>query len=376
MTADCAKLAVLIVAYRNPSDVERCLKSLARSRWTDFEVFVCENGGRAAFARLQDVLAGPGGALRRIAGAADALDMPAGRLAEVVTCRLDGGGNNVVRLGLAIDNLGYGGGVNAWLARLRDAPGWDAVLVLNPDTEIDQECLSELMARSTEGFGMIGGTLVFDDVPDRVINYGLRWSRWTGRVVAVGRNAPAGSEPSGKLLASIDAVSGACVLVTRAFVEDVGLMAEDYFLYIEDLDWGCRRGRHRIGFAGKAVIRHIGGTAIGSAGETLASVGLSLGPQWHPLCPPFRRLALGLPFRGRPAVCLALSHQGIAGRREGRARRIAGWREGQNRPAGCCARFAQCRLAEFGPVEFGPMGSPGSDGASRKLSTESPRRIA
>ncbi|MBN9600167.1 MAG: glycosyltransferase family 2 protein [Afipia sp.] len=265
MTADCAKLAVLIVAYRNPSDVERCLKSLARSRWTDFEVFVCENGGRAAFARLQDVLAGPGGALRRIAGAADALDMPAGRLAEVVTCRLDGGGNNVVRLGLAIDNLGYGGGVNAWLARLRDAPGWDAVLVLNPDTEIDQECLSELMARSTEGFGMIGGTLVFDDVPDRVINYGLRWSRWTGRVVAVGRNAPAGSEPSGKLLASIDAVSGACVLVTRAFVEDVGLMAEDYFLYIEDLDWGCRRGRHRIGFAGKAVIRHIGGTAIGSA---------------------------------------------------------------------------------------------------------------
>lgn len=58
---------------------------------------------------------------------------------------------------------------------------------------------------------------------------------------------------------------GACVLVTRAFVEDVGLMAEDYFLYMEDLDWGRRRGKHRIGFASKAVIRHIGGTTIGSA---------------------------------------------------------------------------------------------------------------
>ena len=51
----------------------------------------------------------------------------------------------------------------------------------------------------------------------------------------------------------------------RAFVDDVGLMAEDYFLYMEDLDWGRRRGKHRIGFASKAVIRHIGGTTIGSA---------------------------------------------------------------------------------------------------------------
>lgn len=264
MTVDRAKLAVLIVSYRNPSDVARCLKSLARSRWKDFEVFVCENGGRAAFARLRDMVAGPDGALQQIAGDADPLDNPSGRLVEVVKCRFYGEGN-VVRLGLAIDNLGYGGGINAWIEQLLDAPGWEAVLVLNPDTDIDEDCLSELMAKSAEGCGMVGGTLVFADAPDKVINYGLRWSRLTGRVVAVGRNSPAGSVPSDELLASIDAVSGACVLVTRAFVEDVGLMAEDYFLYIEDLDWGCRRGQHRIGFAAKAVIRHIGGTAIGSA---------------------------------------------------------------------------------------------------------------
>jgi N-acetylglucosaminyl-diphospho-decaprenol L-rhamnosyltransferase len=42
-------------------------------------------------------------------------------------------------------------------------------------------------------------------------------------------------------------------------------MAEDYFLYMEDLDWGQRRGHHRIGIAPRAVIRHIGGTSIGSA---------------------------------------------------------------------------------------------------------------
>lgn len=264
MTVNCTKLAVLIVSYRNPGDVDRCLKSLALSNWKDFEVFVCENGGREAFERLQAAVVGPGRPSQQIPGNADVLDKPAGRLVEVTKCRFHGSGN-VVRLGLATDNLGYGGGVNAWLEQLLGSPGWDAVLVLNPDTEVDDDCLSELMAKSAEGFGMVGGTLVFDDAPDKVINYGLHWSRLTGRVVAVGRNFPAGSAPSAKLLANIDAVSGACVLVTRAFVEEVGLMAEDYFLYIEDLDWGRRRGRHRIGFAAKAVIRHIGGTAIGSA---------------------------------------------------------------------------------------------------------------
>lgn len=264
MTVDRAKLAVLIVSYRNPGDVDRCLKSLAQSNWKEFEVFVCENGGREAFDRLQAVVVGASGALQQIPGHMDALDRPSGRLVEVTKCRFHGW-ENVVRLGLATDNLGYGGGVNAWLERLIGRTGWDAVLVLNPDTEVDDDCLSELVAKSAEGFGMVGGTLVFDDAPDKVINYGLHWSRLTGRVVAVGRNSLAGSAPSVELLANIDAVSGACVLVTRAFVEEVGLMAEDYFLYIEDLDWGRRRGKHRIGFAAKAVVRHIGGTAIGSA---------------------------------------------------------------------------------------------------------------
>ena len=167
-----------------------------------------------------------------------------------------------VRLAAATENLGYGGGVNAWLERLIVYPGWEAVLVLNPDTEVGEICLSELMARATEGFGMVGGALVFDDAPDRIISYGLHWSRRTGRRIAIGRNSPAGSAPSNELLASIDTISGACMLVTRAFVDDVGLMAEGYFLFMEDLDWGLRRGQHEIGVAPKAIIRHVGGASV------------------------------------------------------------------------------------------------------------------
>jgi GT2 family glycosyltransferase len=264
MSTASSKLAVIIVSYCNADDVDRCLKSLARSDWDHFEVFICENGGEAAYGRLLAALTGPDLTLQRISDASDTLDQPQKRLISVAKCRFRDR-PNVVRIGLANENLGYGGGVNAWLEPLLGVSDWDSVLVLNPDTEVDSRCLSELMAKSAEGFDMVGGSLVFHDTPDKVINFGLHWSPMTGRVVAVGRNAPAGSAPSEEDLGRIDAVSGACVLVTRAFVEDVGLMAEDYFLYMEDLDWGRRRGRHRLGFASKAVVRHIGGTTIGSA---------------------------------------------------------------------------------------------------------------
>ncbi|MCK1323916.1 MULTISPECIES: glycosyltransferase [unclassified Bradyrhizobium] len=264
MSTASVNLAVIIVSYCNADDVDRCLKSLARSDWDRFEVFICENGGEAAYRRLLAALVGPDRALQRTSDASDTLDQPQKRLAAVAKCRFKDR-TNAVRVGLAIENLGYGGGVNAWLEPLLGVPGWGSVLVLNPDTEVDSRGLSELIAKSAEGFGMVGGSLVFHNTPEKIINYGLHWSQMTGRVVAIGRNAPIGSAPSAEDLGRIDAVSGACVLATRAFVEDVGLMAEDYFLYMEDLDWGRRRGRHRIGFASKAIIRHIGGTTIGSA---------------------------------------------------------------------------------------------------------------
>ena len=232
----CAKLIVLIVSYGNPTDVERCFNSLGRSSCDDFEVFLCENAGRDAFLRLQATLTRPKGPLKRVDANSDA-DRPGGRLGVVARCQFRGRAI-VARIAVATENLGYGGGVNAWLERLLHCPGWEAALVLNPDTEVAAACLSEMMAKGAEGFGMVGATLVSDASPNRIISFGLHWSRGTGRTIAVGINSPAGSAPSKELLASIDAISGACVLVTCQFIEDVGLMTEDYFLYMEDLDWG------------------------------------------------------------------------------------------------------------------------------------------
>lgn len=59
----------------------------------------------------------------------------------------------------------------------------------------------------------------------------------------------------------VEAISGACVLVKRRAIEDVGLWDEKYFLHCEDLDW-CMRFRlsnWKVMFVPDAKIMHVWG---------------------------------------------------------------------------------------------------------------------
>ena len=60
-------------------------------------------------------------------------------------------------------------------------------------------------------------------------------------------------------------VTGAAMLVSRAFIENTGLMEEGYFLYFEELDWAARgRCRFRLGYAPDSIVVHKEGASIGS----------------------------------------------------------------------------------------------------------------
>ena len=59
-------------------------------------------------------------------------------------------------------------------------------------------------------------------------------------------------------------VTGASMVVSRAFYERVGPMREDYFLYYEEVDWALRRGDLPLVYCEGALIYHRAGTAIGS----------------------------------------------------------------------------------------------------------------
>ena len=61
--------------------------------------------------------------------------------------------------------------------------------------------------------------------------------------------------------AEVDWVSGACLLVQRKAVEEVGLLDDAFFMYWEDADW-CRRmwdGGWKVIYYPDAVVTHIAG---------------------------------------------------------------------------------------------------------------------
>jgi len=53
--------------------------------------------------------------------------------------------------------------------------------------------------------------------------------------------------------------------VRRSFLEQVGLMNEEYFLYFEEIDWSTRaKGRYALAYSPSSIVYHKEGASIGS----------------------------------------------------------------------------------------------------------------
>jgi GT2 family glycosyltransferase len=171
-------------------------------------------------------------------------------------------------------NIGFSAANNLVL---REA-GADAVLLLNPDTEVYAGTLDTALARlrSDPRIGMVGCRLLtesgeLDHAAKRSFPTPLgALAHFTG----VGRrgDAPAAlsqyrathlddDEPG-----EVDAVNGAFMLCRGEAVRDVGLLDEEYWLYMEDLDW-CRRFWERgwkVFYEPAAEALHVKGGSSGS----------------------------------------------------------------------------------------------------------------
>ncbi|MDB5454161.1 MAG: glycosyltransferase family 2 protein, partial [Caulobacteraceae bacterium] len=159
-------------------------------------------------------------------------------------------------------NRGFAGGVNLGLRALRGQA--DAFWILNPDCAVPARTAQTYAActMANPGYGLMTGRTVYYDAPDQVQTAGGFVDRRTGvcrQRDAGGRSDGADADPA----APLDWVTGANMVVSPAFLEQAGLMREDYFLYYEEVDWAFRRGDLSIVFAGDAVVYHHGGTVIG-----------------------------------------------------------------------------------------------------------------
>lgn len=226
-------VTVCIVAFRNPEDVVACLDSLSATTYADFDIVICENGGPRAFDALK------------------------AKIPEALSR------GQKVRAVLGQGNLGYAGGVNLCV---QHAPGADAWWVLNPDTKVEPDVMDRMVRRlSLDDCDAVGCSIRLPD--GRVQSHGGRWRPWFARAVSLGHGSLSNIAPdAGEIESRQNYLNGASMMVGRRFMDVVGPMREEYFLYCEEVEW-CLRGRSRgmrLGFAPYAWVLHQAGTTTGS----------------------------------------------------------------------------------------------------------------
>lgn len=206
------KVSIIILNYKSAGLVRQCVRGIYQSELhLDFEVIVVDNhSGDNLLSWLNDNF------------------------------------SMVKTISLPV-NRGYAAGNNAGINQAKG----DYVLILNPDITVLPGQLEELVEfmETHPACGLAGPRLVN---PDGSLQYSAY--RFPSFWLPIFRRTILGNIPAlsnwlknyqmmdwdHRESRSVDWLLGACLILRRRALEDVGLMDERYFLYVEDTDW-CRR---------------------------------------------------------------------------------------------------------------------------------------
>ncbi|MCL0037047.1 glycosyltransferase family 2 protein [Dehalococcoidia bacterium] len=233
------KVSIIILNWNGLEDTIECLESLKKITYPNYEVIVVDNGSE-------------------------------GNDIEVLGQRF----GDYIHIIQNEKNYGFPEGNNMAMRWLLDNSRPDYFLLLNNDTVVAPEFLTELVkvAETDERIGLVGPKTYYYDFKGRkdVINFaGGKLNIWKGEAYHIG----ASEVDRGQYdeIREVDYAEGSCLLARKQLIKDIGLLSSSYFAYWEENDW-CLRG-YKAGYKSiyvpEAKIWH----------KTAASTGGKV--QWH-----------------------------------------------------------------------------------------------
>lgn len=214
-----ALFSVVVLNYNGGSIIEPCLSSVLKSDYPDFEVILVDNASTDGSVELAEKLFGSDPRLK------------------------------VVRNS---ENLFYTGGNNAGI---NSAKG-EYILILNNDTEIERDCLSELaLALQDEKTGAAQPKILIHAEASVIDNTGgiidpFGYTKGRGS-----RQIDAGQFDNDR---DIFYAGGTAMALKRPILDKVGIFDPKFVAHWEDVDlsWRIRLAGYGIVFVPKAVIKH------------------------------------------------------------------------------------------------------------------------
>lgn len=209
---------IILVNYNGASDTLECLKSLKKIDYPNYKVIVVDNNS-------------------------------SGNDIEVIKKEYS---DFIDKIIIAESNLGFSGGNNLGINYALENNA-DFILLLNNDTIVEPNFLSVMVNKSKEypEAGIITCRINYFDKKD------VSWysGGYISKIKASGfdLNLPNNSKDTFCSFAS-----GCNLLIKREVIENVGLLDEKYFLYLEDTDYCARtiQADYKILFTDKTKIYH------------------------------------------------------------------------------------------------------------------------
>ena len=153
------------------------------------------------------------------------------------------------------ENRGFAGGNNLGIKQSKG----EYILLLNNDTEVDPGFVEPMVAKfqKNPSIGAISPKIYFHHTPNMLQFTGIsEINKYTTRSTGWGF----GKMDEGQFDEDKESffAHGAAMMVPRSVIKKVGMMAEIYFLYYEEMDWGqrIRNAGYKIFYVHNSKIYH------------------------------------------------------------------------------------------------------------------------
>jgi len=230
------KVSIIILNWNGREDTIECLESLKKITYPNYEVIVVDNGSK-------------------------------GNDAQVLKERF----GDYIHLIQNDKNYGFARGANIGMKYVLNNSAADYVLLLNNDTVVDPEFLTEMVrvAEADPAIGIVGAKIYYYDNPNQLQ---LVWGKidlWRGELFPILKLVKVVTEKirgveldKGQYDHTIEAdwVTGCCFLNKEQVLKSIGLLDEGYFCYGEEIDYCLRakRAEYKIVYVPKAKVWHKG----------------------------------------------------------------------------------------------------------------------
>lgn len=215
-------VAIIIVHWKGIDLTKACLRSLQHISYPNYRIFLVDNGSSDR----------------------DGIDLQR-EFPEIGTI-------------LSEKNLGFTGGNNLGMAQALEQ-GFDSILLLNNDTEVEADFLDKLVDAFAQQpkLGVAQALIFFNADRESV------WSAGGSFVEALGISKTIGygerkTELNLAKSRQLDWATGCCMLIRAEALREVGLLRDVFFAYFEDVDISLRIREKgwKIGLVHDAIIYH------------------------------------------------------------------------------------------------------------------------